>query len=101
MTFGQVREYQVQVPLGNLPVHLVLVGNKARGRVAFVKVAPVGLILESVVAGKVGAMFTEDDFSLSSDDGNVEAFDYNKVYDYKEIPLMLRWLQQQRLQQPA
>jgi hypothetical protein len=93
--------YQVQVPIGSLPVNLVLVGNKEEGKVAFVKVAPVGLILENVQQGKeVAAMFAEDEFCISNTDMETEVFNYDTIYDYKNIPLMLKWLQQQKLQQP-
>lgn len=92
-------EYQLQVPIGNLPVNLVLVGNKEVGRVAFVQIRTVGVIVETFEEGKVAATFFNDCFHLR--DGEVEEdFDYDTVYAYKEIPLMLRWLQQQNLQQP-
>jgi hypothetical protein len=91
--------YQVQVPIGGLPINLVLVGNKETGKVVFVKVAEVGVIVENFEDGKVAATFWNDCFHLR--DGELEEdFDYDTIHDYKNIPLMLRWLQQQNLQQP-
>lgn len=92
-------QFQCQVPLGSLPINLVLVGNREQGRVVFVKVAPVGVIVENEVRDKVSAWFDEEGFTLF-DQGTGETFNYNTLYEYKEIPLMLRWLQQQQLQQP-
>lgn len=92
-------EYQLQVPIGNLPVHLVLVGNKERGRVAFVRVQPFKTVVDQGPAGGVDATFFQECFHLGYADLE-EQFEYETVYDYKDIPLMLRWLQQQNLQQP-
>lgn len=94
--------FQTQIPIGSLPINLVLVGDKTQGRVVFVKVAPVGLILENIDRGKeTAAMFTEDEFCISNTDMQTDVFKYNVIYDYKNIPLMLKWLQEQNLQQPA
>lgn len=97
--------YQAQIPLGGLPVHLVLVGNRDDGKVVFVRVAPYNgdiLDMPNDLEG-VAAMFGPEGFYLAEviyRGGNGEYFEYNTVYDYKNIPLMLRWLQQQELQQP-
>lgn len=91
--------YQAQVPLGGLPVNLMLVGNQEYGKVVFVRVAPVGVILDHQPHTAVSAWFDDEGFTLFSWEGG-EDFKYNLMYDYKEIPLMLRWLQQQNLQQP-
>lgn len=92
--------YQVQVPIGSLPINLVLVGNKFRGGVVFVKVAPFRTIIDQAENGQIAAVFTQQDFTLLSDDA-ADSFEYNTVYEYKDIPVMLRWLQQQKLEQPA
>lgn len=103
MTFGQVKKYQVQIPLGGLPINLVLIGNKLEGRVAFVKVRPVGTIFdEPEEKTALHAVFNDDNFAIYVQQvgGEIEPFEYDTVYDYKNIPLMLRWLQQQKLQEP-
>lgn len=87
---------QIQIPIGNLPVQLVLLWNRQEGGVVFVKSAPVGLIVENHERGKVSAIFDEEGFSIGDED-----FSYNTIYNYKSIPLMLEWLQQQNLQQPS
>lgn len=95
--------YQVQVPIGSLPVNLVLVGNKERGNVVFVKVGKVGTIIDqSELKDNVGAVFIETNFCFFEEQANgaIESFEYNTLYEYKDIPLMLRWLQRQELQQP-
>lgn len=97
MTFGVKPKYQLQVPLGGLPVNLVLVGNKEDGKVVFVVVGgPTGIY----DTGEVQALFEQRGFTLFFEN-DVQEFDYNIIYSYKEIPLMLRWLQQQNLQHPG
>lgn len=92
--------YQVQVPLGGLPVNLVLVGNREQGKVVFVKVARIAkCIIDHAKLDEVNAAFTESTIYLH-DNETEEQFAYDTIYEYKEIPLMLRWLQQQKLQQP-
>lgn len=95
--------YQCQIPLGGLPINLLLVGNKDEGKVVFVKIAPVSCIYENASKDEVSAMFQDTCFQFKTGDSvfdNSNVFNYNTMYDYKEIPLMLRWLQQQNLQQP-
>lgn len=91
--------YQVQIPLGGLPVNLVLVGNKEDGQVVFVKVVPE---FKAIIdfSGDVEATFMNDGFWLGLDMENTEWYNYNMLYRYKEIPYMLQWLQQQNLSEP-
>lgn len=95
---------QFQLPLGNLPINLVLAGDRNQGKVAFVKVQPfTNAILDLDPRGNIDAAFYQNDFVLfgGDDDGEtVEEFVYNMLYNYKEIPAMLKWLQRQNLQQP-
>jgi hypothetical protein len=81
--------HQVQIPIGQLPVNLVLLSN---GCVVFIKVGPVGAIFDQ---GGIDAAFFEDHFII---DG-VEHW-YNTIYEYKHIPGMLGWLIRQNLQEP-
>lgn len=85
--------YQVQVPIGNMPVQLVLLSD---GTLVFIKVARFGTILDQAPEGGVGAVFTDDNFQIDGED-----FWYNTIYQYKEKPNMLKWLQQQNLQEPV
>lgn len=91
--------FQAQIRLGSLPVNLVLVGDRTYGEVVFVKVAPVGITMDQVPRDEVSAWFDEDGFTFF-DQHAAEDLHYDTLYDYKNIPLMLRWLQQQNLQQP-
>lgn len=85
--------YQCQIPIGSLPVHLVLISD---GTLVFVRVAKFGVIFDQAPDQGVGAVFSEDGFTI---DG--EEFWYNTIYNYKEKPNMLKWLQQQNLREPA
>lgn len=89
--------FQCQVPLAGLPVNLVLLSN---GTLAFVRVAEfVGIYDQRAFGQDVDAMFGRDDFAFIHDEGYDE-FAYNTAYNYKEIPSMLKWLQQQNLEEP-
>ena len=96
--------YQVQVPLGGLPVNLVLVGNREHGEVAFVKVAPfAGAVFDLTDDGQdVRAVFDTHKFALfhPTDVSLDEEFHYDMLYDYKNIPVMLQWLKDQKLEEP-
>jgi hypothetical protein len=96
-------QYQVQVPLGTLPINLVLIGNQTYGRLVFVQVRPlIGAVFDLDEHDNIHAAFYEDRFEFfgTADGDGDEVFEYDTIYDYKNIPLMLRWLQQQNLQQP-
>lgn len=96
--------FQVQIPLGGLPVNIVLVGDKVQGGVVFVKVAPVGLIVDQPEdKTKAMAVFTEDNFTICSQQMGepIDQFEYDTAYNYKVIPAMLQWLKQQNLQEPT
>jgi len=84
--------FQVQVPIGNLPVQLVLLSD---GTLVFVRVANISCIIDQAPEGGVGAVFYDDHFLV----GNEELW-YNTIYRYKDKPDMLKWLQQQTLQEP-
>jgi hypothetical protein len=84
--------HQLQIPLGQLPVNLVLLSN---GCVVFIKVASFDVIFDQAPEG-VDAVFMDDHFII---DG--EEHSYNTMYEYKHIPGMLKWLQQQNLQEPV
>lgn len=78
--------FQMQVPIGNLPVHLVLLPG---GHVAFVRVRDFKVIFDY---SEVEAVFTDVDFEIGT-----SSFNYNTAYDYKNIPEMLAWIQCQKL----
>lgn len=93
----------VQVPIGTLPVNLLMF--PAVAGVAFVKVREFGLVGDFNYEGKnaVEAYFFPGSFVFSDDgllaEGATDYF-YGTIYQYKEIPLMLKWLQQQNLENP-
>ena len=91
-------EYQIQIPLGSLPVHLILIGNKEHGRVVFTKVLPFSYVFDMGENG-IAAAFYPDEFHIIGDDVT-EIFDYDTIYEYKELPVMLEWLKRQNLRQP-
>lgn len=91
-------EYQVQIPLGSLPVHLMLIGNKVNGRVAFTKIMPFNYVFDVCENGIIAA-FYPDEFDIIGE-GSTETFYYDTVYDYKELPVMLEWLKRQNLRLP-
>lgn len=92
--------YQAQIPVGGLPINLVLVGNRDEGRVVFVKVAHFTTVFDANAAGDIYAAFYEDHFVIFVNGDEEEVFQYNTAYEYKKIPAMLEWLRQQFLQQP-
>lgn len=96
-----MRVFQLQIPIGSLPINLILVGNRQQAGVVFVPVRDVGVVIEPLEAGKVAAIFFNYGFCLGDKSGLEEEFSYETIYEYKNIPLMLRWLQQQNLQEPA
>ena len=84
---------QIQVAIANMPVNLVLLSNST---LAFVRVAQFKALFDTPpFEYGISAAFYEEDFSLGG-----ETFAYNTAYEYKNIPNMLKWLQQQRLQLP-
>lgn len=87
-------QYQAQLPLGNLPFHLVLISD---GTVAFVLHQHFKLIHDDHPkdSGKVVGIYDTQGFSL-----NGEAFLYSTKYAYKEMPTLLKWLQEQELEMP-
>jgi hypothetical protein len=102
---------QLQVPIAGMPVHLICclvpgttvvngITYNVEGKVAFVKVAQFDTVFDQPQnRGDIGAIFYEDSFILIDEDW-METFNYSTIYDYKNIPRMLKWLQQQNLQLP-
>lgn len=95
-------QYQVQVPIGTLPINLVLIGNETYGWLTFVHVRPfTGAIFDLGQDGHtIRAVFYEDEFHIFGKVGGEEVFEYDTIYDYKNIPVMLEWLKEQNLQEP-
>lgn len=92
--------YQCQIPIGSLPINLVLVGNTQEGKAVFVKVAPFACVFDADAEGNIQAAFYAEEFILFTNADSEEVFQYDTIYNYKELPAMLGWLQQQKLQQP-
>lgn len=87
---------QVQVQLAGLPIVLVCLSN---GCVVFVPTAKFSMVLCPPSKHGVDAVLCEDCFRLQGS-GPVKEFEYNQVYNYREHPLMLQWLQELNLQNP-
>ena len=85
--------FKVQMPVGNMPINLVLLSN---GQIAFVRVGNFKALFDQGEAGGVSAVFYEEDFSIGK-----ETYQYNTAYPYKEISDMLTWLQAQALIKPT
>ena len=85
-------QYQAQIALGNLPFHLVIISDST---VAFSLHGNFKVIADNYSEGKVRGVYDSQGFSL---DG--EPFMYNTKYSYKEIPTLLKWLQEQELEMP-
>jgi hypothetical protein len=68
--------------------------------VVFVRVAAFTSILEAAkIDGSPYGYFFEEDLILYADKDSGE-FSYNTMYEYKQIPVMLKWLKAQELQNP-
>jgi hypothetical protein len=84
---------QLQVPIGSMPVNLILVLD---GRLAFVRVAQFNTIVCAATApGDIPAVFNFDDFTIGD-----TKYSYDMLYAYKEIPEMKQWLVNQNLVMP-
>ena len=84
------QQMQIQVPIANLPVNLVLLNNET---LAFIRVNNFKAIFDNPEnPSGTSAVFYEDKFLIDNVDYN-----YNQTYPYKTMPSMLLWLQQQRL----
>lgn len=85
---------QVQVHLGGLPIILVCLSD---GTVVFVPVAAFSAIVD--VGQEVNAWIFPDEFFLCDNvTGSVHDYSYNTIYEYKNLPDMLRWLKQFKLE---
>jgi hypothetical protein len=85
--------FQIQVAVANMPITLVCLSN---GTLAFVRISDCKALFDmSPTPAGVSAAFYEDGFVID----DVE-YQYSTAYEYKTIPSMLLWLQQQNLQNP-
>lgn len=91
--------FQHQMQLGGLPITLVLVGNREESNVVFVPVGPIPKAGIYDLGSEVDVAFLADSLHFMSV-ADIEGYKYNTLYDYKNLPLMRKWLQQQSLQQP-
>jgi hypothetical protein len=83
--------FQAQVAIADMPINLVF---RSDGVLAFVRVAQFKALIDMApTPDGVGAEFYDDGFTIAD-----EEYAYNTLYAYKEIPGMLAWLMQQRLQ---
>lgn len=97
-------QYQAQINIGGMPIGVVLIGNREKGEIVIVKLMTItGTFFDQAEAeGGIDGVFDQESFGLKEkSELDYEEFQYNTRYHYKEIPKLLRWLQQQNLQQPA
>lgn len=91
--------HYIQVPLGRLPLHLVCLSN---GCVAIViqqsPFNPFRDLLDLSLHG-VSADFSTTGFRMYRGDES-EEYGYGQQIEYKQQPLLLKWLQQQELEMP-
>lgn len=87
--------FQIQLPLHNLPLTLVLVSD---GSVALVKqqqVFPHKILQDYNVDGKPFVVFADDSFSVSG-----EVFQYSMLYKLSLYNTLKEWLCSENLQLP-
>lgn len=86
--------FQLQVSIGEtFPVSLVLLSN---GTLVWIKTTQFKPIYDSPSEpDSIAAVFSEDGFTIGDDE-----YSYNRIYEYKELPSMLKWLKQQQMQEP-
>jgi hypothetical protein len=91
---------QASTQIASLPLALVLVSN---GCVALQKMAQQFKTIIDQHTDGVSGIISEEDLSLVSF-GNAlasdKAYEYNKLYELSQEPLLKQWLIQQDLQQP-
>lgn len=84
---------QVQVPLAGLPIRLVCIMDATVG---FIRTSDFQAVLDIPEdENGIDAVFYNENFYI----GHTE-YKYNTAYPYKNIPEMLQWLQQQKLEMP-
>lgn len=84
--------YQYHHPVRGLRVVLVFLSN---GLLAIVPAGQVLCTLDNSTDG-VTALFSQDTISFFNDEEEVH-LNYGTTYNYRQLPLLLRWLQGQRL----
>lgn len=82
----------IQISLGNLPLTLQLFNN---GLLSIVRVANFNTIIDQPEIVGVSAIFDNNGFIIGNDN-----YEYGHLIEYKHIPDVLNWLQQQNIQNP-
>lgn len=81
------------IRIGSLPIGLICTD---RADIAFVRLAQFKAIYDyPTTKDGIDAMFDAEGFSIGD-----TCFDWGVLYNYKEIPEMLTWLQRQNLNNP-
>lgn len=87
----------LQVQIGqSFPVILCCLQD---GTVAFAKVHNFSPVWDMPEDGQIGAYFSPLTIWVFEPQGAEIQLEYSTTYRYKEMPLLLKWLQQQKLQQ--
>jgi hypothetical protein len=89
---------EVPVQLGNLPIGMYCLFPQ--GVVSFFKLANFPPFFDIEEEGKVAAEFFPSHFVLHHKGETLEVF-FQTTYEYKKMPMLLKWLQQLQLQAPV
>jgi hypothetical protein len=92
-------QWQLRIAGSRFPLALVLVLDHEGPSVVLTPLRKFELIVEPEVDGKIGAWYGGDSMTLVNGQEE-EDFFYHTTYRYKDIPLLLRWLQQQNIVNP-
>lgn len=84
---------QIARQLGSLPIMIVF---DSSGMVGFNRMANFPTIIENLEDG-LQIIYSNDDIFLGSE----TQIEYNRLYQYKEMPEMLYWLKSQELELPT
>lgn len=68
------------------------------GSIALAKKQEITVLLDHPEQSGVEATFDNDSFDILGEEGQSITLQYNTTYQYKTIPLLLAWLEQQNLQ---
>lgn len=84
---------QIGMQLGSLPIQIIY---DSSGTVGFVRMANMPTIVENLEDG-LQIIYSNEDIFLGAE----TQIEYNRLYQYKEIPEMLYWLKSQELEMPT
>ena len=92
--------FQLAFPINTLPLQLVCAYPPAQ--IAIQPTRKFNTIFSDCAEGKVASVIDSEGILLSLFDGVLKRFEveYNMLYEYKEIPILLQWLQELEMIMP-